>query len=483
VTLVNYFPWEQLRPVQQVAAEKIERAIHEAAGAPLCIVLNMPTGAGKSPLAVALAAWADSFGKRSMIAPPDGPLQSQYQRDYPGLSSLWAAKHYRCKDYKQTCAATKKSKKAPCKECPHTRAVERAKRGVALMNPYTLLSYRRKKDIVHPEVLIIDEAHKIVAFQMGQAKSVKIWKHQFNFPMDMQTSADLVRWLDNSIRTSSSPLLKRAKELVVASHMEVFIEKKHTSYRNKEDWCLEIRPLTARYASPVLWPPSRVKTLVLMSATINPNTVRELGLDRLYKIVNIECDSPIPHAARPVYYKPVASMSYATREVGLRAVAHEIGKLLDKHADSGFVHATYADAEFLRPLLTQDRVMWHDSGTKQSQLQDFEARAGTGAVLVGSGMREGIDLQGAKAHWQVITKINFPNLSDTWIEAKAAADPEWYDAQAVQELLQAVGRVCRGPDDFGTTYILDAQFERLFHERHYMFPTWFRDALRLPEGK
>ncbi len=418
----------------------------------------MPTGAGKSHIAYAFAKWAAEYEKRTTILVPNGDLQRQYQAEFKSLASLWGTFSY----------------KAPG---AYQAALEAAKLGVNLMNPYVFLSHRglKKKGLPTPDFLVIDEAHKMVDFQLDQTVKARLWKHLHDYP-EMRDVADLVAWLDMKLRTAPNKVHTSARAAIMNVNQEVHLERSIQTYRGHDRECLDIRPLTARYAKPVLWDHRRTKTLVLLSATIPSQTLFELGLDRFYDVKFLQCDSPIHHAARPIYYRPIADMSMVHRDASMHVAANCIRGLLDYHAANGFIHATYDDAVLLRSLLTAPRLMWHDRESKSNTLQDFYGS--NGHVLVGSGMREGIDLKGPRAHWQVITKIPFPNLGDNWTRAKTQICPEWYDAQAVQEILQACGRVCRGPDDYGSTYILDSRFERLFQERSYMFPGWFKDALR-----
>ena len=50
--------------------------------------------------------------------------------------------------------------------------------------------------------------------------------------------------------------------------------------------------------------------------------------------------------------------------------------------------------------------------------------------------------------------------------------------QAAQALVQAVGRIVRGPEDWGLTYILDEQFGKLYGRCPQMFPGWFHEGLK-----
>ena len=49
--------------------------------------------------------------------------------------------------------------------------------------------------------------------------------------------------------------------------------------------------------------------------------------------------------------------------------------------------------------------------------------------------------------------------------------------ETVKKLLQASGRIVRGVQDQGTTFILDSSFARLYGEARDMFPQWYLDAL------
>ena len=106
------------------------------------------------------------------------------------------------------------------------------------------------------------------------------------------------------------------------------------------------------------------------------------------------------------------------------------------------------------------------------------AKASDPAVLISPSANYGEDFPGDQARWQAIAKVPYLPLGDPWVNAKQAMDPAWYDRQAVQGLVQAVGRAVRGPDDWGVTFILDPQFEKLYRRSAHMFPDWFHEGLR-----
>ena len=104
------------------------------------------------------------------------------------------------------------------------------------------------------------------------------------------------------------------------------------------------------------------------------------------------------------------------------------------------------------------------------------------AVLVSPSVDVGEDFADDQARWQAIAKVPYPPRGDQWVKAKQAMDPNWYDEQAVRGLVQAAGRIARGPEDWGTTYILDEQFEKLYERRRDSFPDWFHEGIQAGVG-
>ena len=97
--------------------------------------------------------------------------------------------------------------------------------------------------------------------------------------------------------------------------------------------------------------------------------------------------------------------------------------------------------------------------------------------MVASGMYEGIDLADDLARWQVICKVPWANLTEPAMQYLAQQDPEGYANEAARLVVQAYGRVCRNPNDFGETFIVDRSFRRLYNDYRELFPGWFCDAV------
>jgi Rad3-related DNA helicase len=245
----------------------------------------------------------------------------------------------------------------------------------------------------------------------------------------------------------------------------------------------QLRPLyPAAYASFPLW--GRLEgSVLLMSATIAGARLlaRELGIPRgAWSFLS--APSPIPPERRPVRYIPVASLSHANAERTWPLVVEAMDSILDAHLhDRGVVHThSYRlAAHVLAASRHRRRLVGHEgAGDRSHALRRH--RQGQGAVLVSPSMERGVDFAGDRARFAVLLKTPYPNLGDPWVAARLASPggQEWYAREAVRAVVQACGRVCRGPTDFGVTYILDASFGRLLKGYGRLFPQWFLAALR-----
>jgi len=95
-------------------------------------------------------------------------------------------------------------------------------------------------------------------------------------------------------------------------------------------------------------------------------------------------------------------------------------------------------------------------------------------------MEEGVSLDYDLARWQVITKCPYPSLAEPAIRYLADQKPAWYQWETLKKLVQACGRVCRTPEDWGITYITDTTALRLFRENGRMIPNYLKEALIWP---
>ena len=76
----------------------------------------------------------------------------------------------------------------------------------------------------------------------------------------------------------------------------------------------------------------------------------------------------------------------------------------------------------------------------------------------------------------------FLNLGDKQINQRLYSDKHggqmWYAVNAIRTLVQETGRGVRSDSDTCDIYILDATFARLYREHKYLFPAWWREAVK-----
>ncbi len=252
------------------------------------------------------------------------------------------------------------------------------------------------------------------------------------------------------------------------------------AYRGVDQDYLKVFPLTPKNNKPVFWPTRYVKRIVLTSATLAEDDIVDMGLGKA-PIKWLRCDSSIPVENRPCVYEPSGNMGFWTWKTDLPRMVEAIATLAERHPGRGLLHTTYGLSGALANALRNDertrtRIMSHGKHDKAAKLREW--LSSDDGILLASGMAEGIDLKYDKAYWQAITKIVWPNKTDRAVAAKMEQREHWYGWETLKLVMQQYGRICRRPDDYGITYILDEQFEQLWRKCAHLAAQWFTEALR-----
>lgn len=286
--------------------------------------------------------------------------------------------------------------------------------------------------------------------------------------------------LDSQIKRYNGVLNCLAKwedDVLLVKKEEEYHGDKVKSAKNTKQIVICIKPLrVSSFAAEVLWPPSITDKVILMSATISMNDAEELGLTK--DVGYFESESPIPKERRPFVVLPVANMGMAAQNKSVPIIADYLLKLAARHPnEKGIIHCTYSVAKALEKILGRNSRFWfHGNMNKVDVYQRFRAEKGN-AILVASGMAEGIDLPDDAARWQAITKVQWPSLADDVNQWRARNAPSLYQWDTVRTIIQQSGRICRGPNDYGVTYMLDEAFIVLWNRTKSMWPQWFKEAV------
>lgn len=248
----------------------------------------------------------------------------------------------------------------------------------------------------------------------------------------------------------------------------------------KESWGYELRPIWVRgFIKPFL---EKTEIALFMSATIlDPNLFLEsLGLDPEDSEF-IRFDSPFPVANRPLIYWPVAKVSGRDPQ-SYQIIVSAVDALMEAHPyEKGLVHTVnYSLAKsIMRSSKYGRRLMTHDAKTREGVLEDFK-RSTEPMVLVSPSMGVGVDLPGDALRWQAICKLPFPDASDPQRKAQTSEPMgkrlAMYDTATT--LIQMYGRAVRSADDYGTTYMLDKNWDWMRQAGKKLWPNWFLNAIQ-----
>ncbi len=509
------FPFKSYRKGQREALEAARAAF---ARGKRFVVIEAPTGAGKSAIAVALAREAVS----AYLLTAQKILQEQYLRDFPDLALMKGRVNYPCLVAPTHAAAAPciAGRKFPqCDACPYFTAKETAIAATStLMNyAYYLAELNYAGGFSPRELLVLDEAHNAEAALMGfveltlsdvmltrigvpeKVPHVIDESEYFDFAEEVmprlrersreleqrlkreQLGSDAVlaqlqnkQWLDNQ--------LKRL-ELLLYSREEEGVEWVVMRSSSSEGQNLTFKPVkVAAFAEPLLF--GFAERVVMLSATIlDPATyLRSLGLEPDEAEV-IQVASDFPPENRPIYLRPVAKLTRHQLEQGLPKLVRAIEEIMEAHPyDKGLIHAhSYKIASAIArglPKALQARLVTHDGSDGRDAALEAHIRSPEPTVLLTPSMTEGIDLYDELSRWQVICKIPYPYLGDAQIARRRELDPAWYDWRTCLTVVQAYGRSVRSKDDYAVTYLLDADFPAFLKRQQRRLPSWFTAALQ-----
>ncbi len=237
---------------------------------------------------------------------------------------------------------------------------------------------------------------------------------------------------------------------------------------------LEVGPFVAR-----VW--DQFDHILLGSATFFgiPGLVRYLGLPGEWATVTVP--DTFPPANAPVRLTGTVRLNRERMASELPRVVSELARIARLHpAERGIIHCnSYMVREHVEahaPAGLSARLVFHDRGDRNESLEEWRGDGRRDSVFVGVAMSEGLDLVGDQARWQVVIKAPYPNLGDPWVVRRRdrPGGRQWYEEQAITDMLQACGRVMRSRDDRGETYILDANADRLLRRYWASLPGWFR---------
>lgn len=242
----------------------------------------------------------------------------------------------------------------------------------------------------------------------------------------------------------------------------------------------------ARYAEKYLW--RHAERWLLISATIiSPGEMcHTLGIPR-DQADFIDLPSTFAPEHKPTYYLPRANITKKTEATERpKAIVALDSEILDTHPnDKVLVHTvSYGYAQQVYSMSRhKNRMITYDCARDRKVKLDEFKKAPPGAVLVASSMDRGVDLPDDQCRVVVVMKMPYLNRGDKQVNTRLhmKGGQLWYTVNAIRTLIQMTGRAMRSADDYCEIFILDAQFGRVYRENKYLFPEWWRAALKMPK--
>jgi len=489
-------------------AEAIRRVYAAFQSGKRFVVLEAPTGSGKTHLAVNLAR---IYGK-TWICTLTKSLQTQYSSEPDfrpfRLFELKGRAAYHCDRANDSCEYGGQvfRKDNACNPCEYKLARDAAMlASISVCNYHSFLAVvtQFEREFARRSLLVLDEVHELERVLMD-AFSVEIRYGKLPLapmedPPDSNDIAEYWSWLERYEKELEAEL-----EAGEASPRDsVAIERLLRSVssalwgRQKEKFVLErdsdrmgfaLRPVTAAAFASAFY--SRAERVLLMSGTILDfrTFCRTAGIpmsEAAY--VTVPCTFPAKN--RPVVVGNL-DMRMTAREQSWPKMVQALVKILDYHANEKGLLLTPSNAmlEYVqqrlatvmgRPDLAMRFVVAH--GKNRDERLRFHLKSPQPTVLAASGMWEGVDLAEDASRFQIIPQLPRPQLS-AQVRARMELDPAWYNYRTICRLIQGIGRSVRSDRDTAVTYILDGEFRRELARSNSLVPRWVKEAVMYSRG-
>ena len=516
------------RKEQEIALDFIKKEFEEKGDILKYILLDLPTGIGKSYLNMMFIDWylKEINPKANFdILTNSKILQEQYTKDFDSISNLWGKKNYKCFDYDTDCEDGKgfnKINKTKCLNCPydrHKNSYLKSKINLTNFHLFTLLNFYNK-DIIEQrtsDVLIIDEGHdfeevvcsflainfserRLKALSFTNYKSIGKTIKSINDVGDFMEFSEKFRdeCLDTmgKLKSLISHNKKDTKNLQKFSDVESLFNRVEnfikdyairsdnwileSSYNDKKEKSISIQPVWASpYLDEHIW--SKYEHVLMLSGTfLKKDLTCFLNGIPKERACYLNMDSPFDVKNRPIWYIPVSKMTYKNKGDAFLQYEPFIKKFMSKYKNKkGILHTvTYEIAEWVKETFpSEDRFIFHDNSDKDKALKRHY-NTDYPTVLVSPSMNTGVNLEYDRARFQILLKVPYPNLGSNRTKRRMEMNEEYYTYRTVLGIIQAYGRGVRSYDDTCDFIIIDQSFDNVLRYSYSWLPEYFTKALK-----
>ena len=504
------------------------------------VLCEIPVGGGKSPIALNYTGYLGKslYTGSSFILTPQRILQRQYEESFdPNLiASVYGKANYECKPKGTNCEIGSDIK-PKCSACPAKNAF-----GTALSSPNMVMNYKlallnfqiRGPDLMGTrDLMVFDECHTLEEF-LTEHQAITISENRCKYIglefKEQKKTDEAFQWiidvyipaLNTKMQEISRTLyeinersqygepltnddkrfIRRAKQL--QDHKELLtwfsrksLEDLHEEYVLVPDKTnFKFKELYGKRVFNSLVKPMANKFLFMSSTILNKDAFcQDLGINPDEAAI-ISLDSEFPIESRPIYFMPTTKMAAGWNKPENKSeidkMAKKITDICNMHSDEcGVIHTgSFKIAEWvIREIQSNinQRIIHHnpESGlSRDDVIDEFTKNDGEEPmILVSPSVTEGLDLKYDAARFTIFAKVPFPYMGDNWVKRRMDISKEWYQRQALVNVIQGGGRVVRSDDDWGNVYILDSSFTFLYNTMKKHIPVWWKDSFTKVESK
>ena len=535
----RFFPFQELREFQGRTLRTLAGAFNAGYRT---VILEAPTGFGKSPIAVAISRHFKSLKKSSYIIVSSKYLQDQYVADFETVT-VKGRGNFRCIRKKHTCElAQQMARQFRCRHIPapgkedekRVLVGKSAKRGelyqkkgiqicpywkqkcAAMGHSFPILNYdyflhetQFVGDLGKRDLVICDEAHNIesklmrfIGFEISSNDLEAVGASVPDAELKMETWKSLLgEWRDLFMKKVEK--MESKMESLTALELDKLEEYRSKSSKcdflmgeldiDPELWVVSMQPYSfkGRSFKKIIFKPIAVKKwgehifskgehFLLQSATIiNAQTLCE-SLNIRGDVLYLKIPSTFPAQNRLFHCQGVGGMSRRNKEKTMPLLLKGVERIISANPqEKGVIHThTYAIMRKIAESIKNPRIVFNDSSASRDDVFEQFKQSARPLILVTPSAFEGVDFKDDACRWQVLCKVPYPNLGDPQVRKRTEKDRQWYTWLTALKIVQLYGRGMRTPEDFCTTYILDSDFERFYSQNKKFFPEWFQAAIR-----
>ncbi len=513
--VLDSFPSHTLRPYQR---EILRAGVEAFQSGKKCVLVLAPTGFGKSYVDAAFGSVTESFYVTPQLALIDQLLADPNLKNR--FVEIKGRQNYRCYYNPQRGVHVGKceTENYPCHErfdiCPYWMQKQLAlhARSVLMSLAYLIFEGTTEGSETYlgtRSLLVLDEAHNLEEQALNHI-AVKFtpfsvpYEDYHKFLPNLKDVADRIELetflaeVAEHLKMQLGRLETKAeqRELSIAETenkkvIERFLENHHLFTFSKSEWVWQIRndqlllqPVFAReFMKGLVW--KRGEYYLISSATIlDPKEYIKLnGLTDVLKDDEIEIlqvPSTFPPENRPIIDATVGPLSQQQWAHNMPLAVAAIDQILQKERGNVAIHChSYRHQRALVDNLSRDlkhRLIVHSGKDREEKLQEW--MRSRGKVFVSVAFNEGQDWKYDICDAQILLKVPFADIGDRRVKRRLElGHHQWYENQAMLEVIQAYGRAIRAEDDTARFYVVDGSFIELVRHTWQFVPEWFKAAL------